>query len=256
MKTKLADLNLIKRKLVRELWTDMSKDRKPTLNLKIRNGKSVNIGFINQYSLHSHIPNKWFDWENRVNAQVMIIGQDWGPYSSLQPYITEYEKESNTTEFDNNKFLFKTFSSRTEKFILSSLQKSYIEQFHKQMSDETWDNIVFTMAVLFTRQGNHFRGNEFYDEKFGLELSLQYLQRQIEIIQPKIIVPFGGAAWGSVQKIFKLENFPNKITDIVAILNRKPIVIGDTTIIPNFHPASHTDPKIGYEIWKTIWKYL
>jgi uracil-DNA glycosylase len=124
------------------------------------------------------------------------------------------------------------------------------------MTNEIWNEIVFTMAVLFTRQGNHFRGNEFYDEKFGLEVSLPYLQRQIEIIQPKIIVPFGGAAWSSVRKIFKLEDYPSKITDIVAILNRKPIVIGDTTIIPNFHPASHTDPKIGYEIWKTIWKYL
>ena len=65
-----------KKKLIRKLWKDLSNNTKVTKRYKIREGKKVNVGFVNQYALHSFIPNKWFDWENRVNAEIMIIGQE------------------------------------------------------------------------------------------------------------------------------------------------------------------------------------
>ncbi len=51
--------------------------------MKTRRGKKINIGFVNQYSLHDQIPNRWFEWEKSVNSQFMLIGKYWGPYKAL-----------------------------------------------------------------------------------------------------------------------------------------------------------------------------
>jgi len=236
-----------KKKLIRKLWKDLSNNTKVTKRYKIREGKKVNIGFINQYALHSFIPNKWFDWENRVNAKIMIIGQDWGPYKVLLPYIENYNKDLNYEDF-----LFKTFSSRTEKFILTSLSKSYKEKYGKTMTKDVWNKFIFTVAVLFTRQGKQFRGSEFYDESFGMKESLPYLKRQIEIIKPKVIIVMGGTAWKQIKDIYNLK-YPDKFSEVILKLNRKPIVYKDVKIIPIFHPASFTDPKVQYKLWKTLW---
>jgi hypothetical protein len=237
------------------LWHDLANDSRPTQRIKIRNGVQINVGFVNQFALHSFIPNKWFDWERRANAEIMIIGQDWGPYAALEPYLIAYEAEKDTDGFDYDEYLFRTFSSRTEKFIFKSLEKSYLEVYNRAITMEIWDKFIFTVAVFFTRQGKHFRGSEFYDEKYGVELSLPYLTRQIDIVKPKVIIPLGGTAWGMVRSIFELKQMPGKISDVVNSLNGKPIIVKNTAIIPNFHPASHTDPKIQYEIWKTVWNY-
>jgi uracil-DNA glycosylase len=238
-----------------ELWTELAQNTKVTEHFKNRNGINTNIGFVNQYAKNQFIPNKWFDWENRADAKIMIIGQDWGPYSALLKYVTDYEIHKADPNFNYEEFLFKTLSSRTEKFIINSIQNSYIETFNKQIDAKRWNDFIFTVAIMFTRQGNHFRGNEFYDEKFGIEQSLPYLQKLIEIVKPSIIMPLGNVAWGMVKSIFNI-NISGTISNIIQIQNFQPIKVGDTVIIPNFHPASHTDPKLQYKIWKTIWENL
>jgi hypothetical protein len=244
-----------KKTKIKDLWEKLSKNTDISEHYKIRNGIKINIGFVNQFALHKKIPNKWFDWENRINAKIMIIGQDWGPYSALLPYIEGFNKESINKNFDYDNFLFKTFSSRTEKFILQSIERSFEEEFNKKISKDVWREFVFTVAVLFTRQGNHFRGNEFYDEKFGVEQSYPYLKKQIEIIQPKVIMPLGGTAWKMIGEIFNLD-YPETITNVITVLRKKPIKINEQVIIPNFHPASHTDPKEQYQIWQTLWENI
>lgn len=244
-----------KKEKLKQLWIDLSNNRKATESYKIRNGKNINIGFVNQFSLHSFIPNKWFDWENRFNSEIMVIGQDWGPYSALLPYITEYEGQKKLKDFNYNKYLFDTFSSRTEKFIIKAIERTYLEKFNSNITQEVWNNFFFTVAIMFTRQGKHFRGNEYFDENLGIRESLPYLQRQIEIINPKIIMPLGRIAWEMLDTIFKL-NKNISISKIIKQQNGKPIEVGKLKVIPNFHPSSHTDPKIQLHIWKSIWEHL
>jgi uracil-DNA glycosylase len=184
----------------------------------------------------------------------MIIGQDWGPYKALLPYIKAYEERKDDPTFNYDQYLFETFSSRTEKFIIKSIEKTFYEKFQKEISQEVWNNFIFTIAVFFTRQGNHFRGNEFYDEKYGAEQSLPYLKRQIEIVQPKIIMPLGGTAWGMIREIFELNKYPKTISSTIEYLENKAINTNKITIIPNFHPASHTHPNIQYNLWKRVWE--
>ncbi|MBD3329350.1 hypothetical protein GF357_02540, partial [Candidatus Dojkabacteria bacterium] len=78
--------------------------------------------------------------------------------------------------------------------------------------------------------------------------SLPYLKRQLEILNPKVIMPLGGTAWKAVREIFKLA-LPEKITDVVNLLDAENVSKDETIIIPNFHPASHVPPKIQFEVW-------
>lgn len=221
----------------------------------LRGGKKTNVGLVNHYKLHDFIPNKWFDWINRADAEIMIIGQDWGPYSALKKYVDSYEIESQNPDFDYNKFLFSAFSSRTEKFILKAIETTYTQAFGK-FDAEIWDEIIFTMAVLFTRQGEHFRGANNFDPKQSAANSYPYVSKQIEIVSPKVIITLGGMAFDVVNRHFELSYDGRTVTRVIEELGDDVIQTEQAVIIPNFHPASHTDPKLQLRIWSKIWKYI
>lgn len=220
-----------------------------------RKGNKVDVSLVNHFRLHETIPNKWFDWVNRAEAPIMIIGQDWGPYAVLQKYVERYETQRKEANFDYDKFLFSTFSSRTEKFIVKAVESTYEKHYGKRFTPELWKQFFFTMAVLFTRQGKHFRGNANFDEKKSAALSYPYVKQQIDIVNPKVILTFGNLAFGVVNQYFKLGYEKIKISQIIDA-NKEVgyIKVGDTIIIPNYHPAAHVDPKIQMGIWEKLWE--
>jgi|GEM_PF-4311674 len=221
----------------------------------LRKGVPADLGLVNQFQLHDFLPNKWFDWENRANAQIMILGQDWGPYSVLKSrYIDDYEAKALAPGFDYNAFMFSGFSSRTEKFILKAVQETYANAFG-QFEPKIWDDIIFTMAVLFTRQGKHFRGNHNFDPKKSALISYPYVARQLEIVKPKIIITMGGMPFEVVNKYYNLGYKGRTITSIIEEIGDGVIRADNTIIIPNFHPASYTDPNLQLKIWGKIWNY-
>lgn len=236
--------------LVEQLKNDMDAEKITAL----RKGVKADLGLINHYRIHEIIPNKWFDWVNRAEANIMILGQDWGPYSALKKYVDRYEQESKTPDFNYPKFLFSSLSSRTEKFILKAVEKTYTDKFGK-FDPQIWDDIIFTMAVLFTRQGEHFRGNHNFDPKQSAQHSYQYVSKQIEIVKPKIIITLGGMAFDVVNQYFKLGYDGRTVTSVIEELKEDVIKKDDTVIIPNFHPASHTDHKLQMSIWSKIWEH-
>jgi DNA polymerase len=65
-----------------------------------------------------------------------------------------------------------------------------------------------------------------------------YLDKQIEIIAPKIIIPLGNFSY---QYLFKKYSIPvNKITDDHGKIYRKHTIIGELIFIPMYHPAVAT----------------
>jgi len=54
---------------------------------------NVDCSLINIYEnekLAKEIPSIWTDWYNRLNFEIMIIGQDWGPYSDMKKLHEKY----------------------------------------------------------------------------------------------------------------------------------------------------------------------
>lgn len=240
---------------MKDLFSELRENTSVTQIRSKRNGGLKDVSLVNQFALHTILPNKWFDWERRVDAQVMIIGQDWGPYTSLKKFVDEYEVEKLNKGFNYDEFLFKKMSSRTEKFILQAIQKTHEEKFHL-FDQNVYHKFFFTMAVLFTRQGTKFRGSEFFDEKKSAEISYPYVARQIEIVKPKVIMPLGNLAFGVVNKYFDLGYTNIKLSNVLGSLkDTNGIIQNDgTTIIPNYHPAAHVSPKMMKENWRKIWE--
>jgi hypothetical protein len=246
-----------KEHLMKNLIDKLSKEEKITNIYARRKGIIKNVGLVNQFGKHEFIPNKWFDWTRRVNAEIMIIGQDWGPYSALTKFVQDYDNEQLLPNFNYDEFLFKTFSSRTEKFIISTLENSYYEHYNKKIDKVIWDNFFFTIAVLFTRQGNNFRGNDNFEPLTSLNLSYPYLTEQIKIVSPKVIIPLGNMAWEVLARYYSLASFGKNITEVVNKSLPKGIIkLDNVTIIPNFHPASHVDPKIIFSQFAKVWEVM
>lgn len=194
---------------MQDLLVDLRQDKSP---------QKINPPLINQFALHNRIPNRWFDWENRVNSKVMIIGQDWGPYLYLKKYIADPDKDHLS-------------SSRTEKFIINTLNSF----------DPTLINtIFFTVAIMFTRTGNLFRGNQNFNERQSFDISFPYLSRQITIVQPKVILTLGGLAFQAVNQHFNLNLSNQKLKTTV---EQGIITTSCNIIIPAYHPAGIYCPQ-------------
>ncbi|MCB9790401.1 hypothetical protein H6764_00030 [Candidatus Nomurabacteria bacterium] len=223
----------------------------------IRQGQVTNVGLINQFKKHNFIPNLWFDWARRLDADVMIIGQDWGPYIELKKVIDQYEIEKSLSGFDYDDFLLRTANSRTEKLIFRILQKTYLEKYSRQMPAQLLSEFIFTIAVMFTRQGKHFRGSEYFDPTQSIENSYQYLSRQIEIVQPLVVIPLGGLALKIVNEYFNLGFGEKTVTQIIQDTEPTGYIESDSTsIIPCFHPAAHISPDKQAKQWKVLWDVL
>lgn len=236
-----------------DLVQEMTQDKTAASLQAIRKGKVVDIGLVNHFQLHDLIPNKWFDWTRRADASIMIIGQDWGPYIALKHYMDDYEAQKDSPDFNYDKFLFSGFSSRTEKFILKAITEAYFLAANDEIPQEKWNDIIFTMSVLFTRQGKHFRGTEFFDNEKSRNHSFSYVSRQIDIVKPKVIMTLGGMAWQTVAEHFSFTQFKGQtVTQVIQNVSAPGYIqLEHTTIIPNFHPASHVSPAIMKKIWQS-----
>lgn len=73
--------------------------------------------------------------------------------------------------------------------------------------------------------------------------------------QMEIIMPLGGMAWEILSKYYGLEDKGKTITEVIKGLPEERFYkIGDTFLIPNFHPASHVDPKIIDRQFRKFWE--
>lgn len=240
---------------LKELLLHLKRELAVESMLVKRSGVVKDVGLVNQFKLHTFIPNKWFDWERHLNSEIMIIGQDWGPYSALLPYIKEYDEQKSLSNFDYDKLLFSRFSSRTEKFIVKAIEGTYASKYSKVCPESVWDNFFFTMAVLFTRKGKHFRGNEYFDSSKSAEISYPYVSKQISIVKPKVIMTLGALAFDVVNKYFNLGEREKRISEIIMKYKSTGFIktLNGTYVIPNYHPAAHVNPKVQLKIWSKLW---
>jgi len=94
-------------------------------------------------------------------------------------------------------------------------------------------NDVYIANILKCRPPNNRN-----PEKGEIESCTEFLNEQIEIISPKIIVPLGNFA---VQYIFKKYGFESKmISKVHGKIFKKTTLFGPISIIPMYHPAIAT----------------
>lgn len=94
-------------------------------------------------------------------------------------------------------------------------------------------NDVFIANILKCRPPNNRN-----PRKVEIENCTEYLDRQIEIIQPMILVPLGNFACTYIFEKFSIS--PKKISDVHGKVFQKTTLLGSLYIIPFFHPAVAT----------------
>lgn len=220
-----------------ELIQDMGKCSK-CINLKCKNKSLINI--YQDYNFCTNIPSIWTDWFNRLESDIMIVGQDWGPYSDIKKLYEVLNKDKS-----NWKKLIDSEKSSTKKL----LEKYIIESSNNNYA---LDNIYITNAIMCARQGNLYRGNNINLKKSTLNCC-EYLLRQIEIIKPSVILTLGYYPLMSLSKIYK---FSIAKTLKETISKFPEIFINDFVIIPLYHPVAQIKKEEQLKQYKRIWKYI
>jgi DNA polymerase len=226
-----------KEKLLDSLISDMGKCQK-CLELKSKNGKDyslINIYEDNEFA--KNIPSIWTDWYNRLDSKIMIIGQDWGPFIDMQKLNSQYTKNEDT--WDN---LIEQEKSNTKKLLTQYI----IESSNGKVN--SLNEIYITNAIMCARNGNNYRGDNI-DLKKSTFNCRQYLKKQIEIVNPKVLLTLGYYPLKALSDIynFKIEN-----TLKSTIESMPTIKLGDIIIIPLYHPVAQIKKQEQLEQYNRI----
>ena len=209
----------------------------------MKNGKDyslINIYKDNQFC--KNIPSIWTDWFNRLDSKIMIIGQDWGPYSDMKMLNKLYLENQSK---DNWEYLTEQEKSHTKK---------QLEYYIKESSNNKYilKDIFITNAIMCARKGENYRGDNINLKKSTSYCS-KYLLKQIEIVKPKVILTLGYYPLYSLSKSYNFDICKNlKET----IRNYPEINVNDYIIIPLFHPVAQVRKDEQLEQYKRIWKYV
>ena len=232
----------MKNELYNELLVELGKCEK-CLNLKRKTKKDcslINLYKDNEFS--KNIPSIWTDWFNRLDSKIMIIGQDWGPYSDMKMlnelYMLNPSKE-------NWKYLMEQEKSNTKK---------QLEYYIRESSNNKYslDDIFITNAIMCARKGSNYRGNNI-DLKKSTNNCRKYLVKQIEIVNPKVILTLG---YYPILSLSKSYNFKIEKNLKETIIKYPEIKVNDYIIIPLYHPVAQIKKSDQLKQYKKIWKYV
>lgn len=233
---------IMKNKQFDELINAMAKCQK-CLFLQKRNGQDCSL--INIYKhpeFCKSIPSIWTDWYNHLDAQIMIIGQDWGPYNDMDKFHKLYME--NTTKENWNQIMEKE-KSLTKKMLTTFLSES--ASYYGIALDI--NKIYITNAIMCARKGDTYRGDNIKLKDSTLNCT-EYLKKQIEIVKPKIILTLGYYPLLSLSKIF---GFPIETNLTETIEKYSVIKTNDYVIIPVYHPTAQVKKEVQLEQYKKIW---
>lgn len=219
------------------------------LKLKKKNGKDCSL--INIYKnkdFCKNIPSIWTDWFNRLDSSIMIIGQDWGPYIEMEKF---YKKYIENRTYENWYKTLELEKSLTKKMLVKYLLES-ASIYNINLDKDYLNRIYITNAIMCARTGSNYRSDNIKLKESTINC-VDFLQKQIEIVKPKIILTLGYYPLLSLSKIFNFK-IENNLTN--TILKNDVIKTNSFIIIPLYHPTAQIKKEIQLEQYKKIWLLL
>lgn len=234
--------NLMKEELFNELLIELRKCEK-CVSLQKKNGKDcalVNLYKNNEFC--KNVPSIWTDWFNRLNSQIMIVGQDWGPYDDMKKLNKEYIKYPST---DNWKQLIEAEKSNTKKQLEYCIRESSNGKYNL-------GEIFITNAIICARKGDKYRGDNINLQR-STDNCKEYLVKQIEILKPKVIGTLGYYPLLSLSKSYNFDIEKN----LKDTIDKKPeIRVDDFVIVPLYHPVAQIKKSEQIKQYRRIWRYI
>ncbi len=221
---------IIKEKLFDELIDDMGRCKK-CISMCSKNNKDCSL--VNIYKnkrFAKEIPSIWTDWYNRLDSKIMVIGQDWGPFEDMKKlnkrYLDNPSKENWVKLINEEKSLTK---KNLTKYLLESFEDKNI----------SINDIYITNAIMCGRKGNNYRGNNI-NLKCSTLNCREFILRQIEIVNPKVILTLGYYPLYSLSNIYHFNIEEN----LSKTIEKYPIIrVDDFIIVPLYHPVAQITRK-------------
>lgn len=180
--------------------------------------------------------NAWAYWHGDINADILLIGQDFGG----KKYYEDHNGD------DSSKF-----SSPTN-YMLNSLFKEISNDINLLDKQNSNANLYFTNAVLGAKNGDMVKAIK---KSWYLPTAKLFIKPLIEIIQPKIIIAMGGAAFDTIASIYLKESY--NLKDVVG---KSPIEIklSNTTIyfFTVYHCSNNGRMTRKHEQQKEDWRKI
>lgn len=236
-----------KKSELNKLFFNMSQCTKCTNLISCKGTDYSLINIFKNENFYRNIPSIWTDWYNRLDSKIMLIGQDWGPYTDMTKFYNLYI--ANPTH-QNWKDIIEQEKSMTKKLLINYLIQS-ARQNSISIDNSFIDNIFITNAIMCARKGTTYRGNNINLKQSSYNCS-DFLQKQIQIIKPKIILTLGYYPLYSLSKIYNIDICP-KLTE--NINNFGEFKIDSLVIIPLYHPAAQIKKEEQLQQYSKIWKY-
>ncbi len=183
---------------------------------------------------------KWSDWQGNLNANIMVIGQDWGSLT--------YWNENRGTDSPNNPTnlnlirLFDTLGCK-------------IGTIHKPTIDQP---LFFTNSVLCLKQGNM---SAKLTQKCIQNCGSRFLKPLVDLINPGLIITIGYKPYASLLALYKPNGW-EKIKPLKAVVRQAPIILNPEglKLIPMYHCGglglANRRMEEQLKDWKDINKWL
>jgi uracil-DNA glycosylase len=133
----------------------------------------------------------WTDWQGNLNAEIMVIGQEWGGEDN---YIRQAGRDNDSDPTNKNLVTL----------ITRGLGRSLVLPSACQGKPDAGD-YFFTNAVLCLRKGaaTSTKGfkNDISEQSFS-NCGRTFLRPQIELIKPRLVLALGKSAWNGLMTAF------------------------------------------------------
>jgi len=187
------------------------------------------------YDQKTHI-GPWCRWQGNLNADIMLIGQDWG--------TVKYYRETKGAHKDNT-------PTNTSLRILFNEIGIDIGTPSKPNHEAP---CFFTNVILGLKEGEEMAGK--IKAQWIKENAIEFLKPNIDIIKPKIIITLGKKAYDAMAHIYGLRNDPMK-----KLVTQNPIKLYDGILLfAMYHCGGlgmvNRKLLLQIEDWKKIKNYL
>lgn len=182
----------------------------------------------------------WAQWQNNLNAKILLIGQEFSDYQTFINTEGKVELVPNKYAYPSNKNLYNLFN-------LLGYDLGH------PLSPNKENPIFFTNAVMGLKTPPMSANFKTSWIKESRDLFLKPL---IDIIQPKIIITMGAVATKSVVELYNLKTMSLK-----NMVDNSPITVsGDRLIFPVFHTGGlglrNRNNELQLKDWNKIKEWL
>jgi len=173
----------------------------------------------------------WSKWQGNLEAEIMLIGQDWG--------TVNFFIESNGGPLDDSH----TNRNLRELFNIIGIDVGYPN------NPNSYAPVFFTNAILGLKEGAMADSVKASWLRNDAET---FLKPTINIIQPKIIITLGKKAYDALAIIYKLKKSPLK-----TLVENNPIKLPDDKLLfAVYHCGGLGIASRNFELQKKDWKRI